>query len=194
MSKEIKAIYVNYKNLPSKDGTLSMFNFVDPDYTTVYVVSISSPKYWAVLAEKLNAGTPEELDMELSVQEEVTLYEYAPAKYSLLEGSGFGSKNNLVQKMGTSKIVNVETDNQTYASFHLEDGTIARRNFTTKMATPAGEKYLTDPGKKVRMQAALGVSTNLSFDFNTLVGGTISYYWTEKGQNIKYFELSDYKA
>lgn len=200
MEKEIKKGTFHshtIENHAQKAGVrvLTLTFLVNGGVDGVTQVKIQSPKYLEALAKtEAYNGVQTLEDVAKRVEElgTVDLY-YNESKdfvgYSLTDSMYISTKNHVVNKAGTSKIIEVEHDDKTIV-LYLEDGTIVRRNFSVKL----GEEYFPDASKRMRLLKNMGISGNLeTFDLDTLVGGTVEYLLV-KSQYGDYFSLENYKS
>lgn len=169
-------------------------SFILTDGTSIAQVTIQSEKYVEALSKIepfTGVKTLEDIAEKCKALGTVDLYYSQNDKfvgYSLTDTAFISTKTRVVNKMGTSKIIAVEHDDSTIV-LHLEDGTIVRRNTTTKI----GDKYFPDQTRRLRLLQNMGITGDLmTFDLDSMVGGTIEYY-INKSAYGDWFGVENYK-
>lgn len=159
--------------------------FILNEDNSVAEVSIQSPKYVKFLSENIEdfkgVETYGDIAERVKAKGEVELYFTQSAKfigYSLTDSAYISTKTHVATKSPYGEqvlITDVEFDDSAIA-IHFEDGTISKRNFTTKLTVDGEDKYFPAHDKKLRFLQSLGIKGDLTtFDLNDLIGGRCDY-------------------
>lgn len=176
--------------------------FVFDDGSGATTLTFASEKYLEFLAKEKGVNFTngfESVQSWLEDNPKQELYFYQSSEHSgfaLTDSQFISTKNNVVNKMASDiLIVKVEADDQAVA-WHLQDGTVIKRNFTTMIEQNGKKTFFPDITKRVKLLQTLGVTGDLfSFDMKSMIGGRLSYVLEPAKGNYKaWFKVFDYTA
>lgn len=176
--------------------------FMFDDGSGATTLTFASEKYLEFLAKEKGVNFTNGFEsvqawLEDNPKQELHFYQSSEhSGFSLTDAQFISTKNNVAHKMGDAvRIAKVECDDQAVA-WHMEDGTVIKRNFTTMIEQNGKKTYFPDVTKRVKLLQTLGMTGDLfSFDMNSMVGGRLSYVLEPAKGNFKeWFKVFDYIA